>query len=1010
MNVGELAAYLTLDDSQFNAGLGRAKTGLSGISGLAKAAGQAASTLFTTGAASATAMGVALVKAGANYNILQQNSRAALMTLLGSQEKVNAQMEKLDELTSRSPFGKDTFITAQQQLISFGMAAEKVVPTLDAVQNAVAATGGSSQQLSEITYVLAQVQAAGKVTATDLMQLGQRGVDAATLVGSQMGKTGAEVREMITKGKLSASDFIDYLTKGMTAKFGGATDLIKQQWSGAADRIKAAWRDTGAVIAKPFIDPNGGGQAVVWGNLVADTMRSAQRQVTTAMTLIEATAGPTFQKISGDLAKVNTVVSQFNLADALGQLQTLSKYTPLISGAAGALVSFGLAPVPGLKALSTGMAPVLVGMAALVAASPELRGVGSAFTDALSPAVPMLAQGAKGAADLAMTLIDEATPGLTSAATGAGEFLANLAPLIPMAVDAASSLTPLVSGIADLAGWVANLPTPLLASAAAIAAFHSPLGKASTGLVTLAGKAGDAAAGVSLFLGQARQTGVIDAAKQSLSGFGASLAGIASPAGLVSAGLVALTAVVAAYAAEKAQAKAAVQSFVATLDEETGAITSNSRAQVAASFQQDGTIEKYREMGGNVRDLTDAALGNAQAQERVNKVTGEWYNLANGSLLPTLDRHYTMAEAVSSAVDKQSGIVSDSQQAWEDQASQMDSSTDAASRNADAIQTLIDKQNQLAGVAMSVDEAQGKWAEQVNTNAEAIQKLKGYTDDAGNAVAGLGSAVNATGTEWSLNTEAGRLANSTMIDTSKRAWDVIDSLKTQGATQEQLTASMVTSRNEFINTAQQMGLNRQAAERLADKYNLIPNNIVTTISANDQSSGVIKRITTTLAGLPRSKTITIYTDHIQIGRVGGSGMTGLVQANGGIVKYLANGGLENHVAQIAPAGAWRVWAEDETGGEGYIPLAQAKRRRSELIMGQIADKFGGMYIPANRFQTRANGGVDGTTATATRAPTAVSNVWNVTIDAHDLEGLKSIERFMQAIGYQRRMNGFGGGH
>nr|MCW1079627.1 tape measure protein [Streptococcus anginosus] len=83
-------------------------------------------------------------------------------------------MEKLNALASKSPFSKSVFISAQQQLLAFGMDAKKVIPVLDAIQNAVAATGGSSQQLGEITYVLAQIQAAGKITATDLMQLGQR--------------------------------------------------------------------------------------------------------------------------------------------------------------------------------------------------------------------------------------------------------------------------------------------------------------------------------------------------------------------------------------------------------------------------------------------------------------------------------------------------------------------------------------------------------------------------------------------------------------------------------------------------------------------------------------------------------------------------------------------------------------------------------------------------------------------------------------------------------------------
>lgn len=50
---------------------------------------------------------------------------------------------------------------------------------------------------------------------------------------------------------------------------------------------------------------------------------------------------------------------------------------------------------------------------------------------------------------------------------------------------------------------------------------------------------------------------------------------------------------------------------------------------------------------------------------------------------------------------------------------------------------------------------------------------------------------------------------------------------------------------------------------------------------------------------------------------------------------------EQHTAQIAPGGgAVRVWAEPETGGEAYIPLAASKRQRSKVILAQVAKKFG----------------------------------------------------------------------
>ena len=72
--------------------------------------------------------------------------------------------------------------------------------------------------------------------------------------------------------------------------------------------------------------------------------------------------------------------------------------------------------------------------------------------------------------------------------------------------------------------------------------------------------------------------------------------------------------------------------------------------------------------------------------------------------------------------------------------------------------------------------------------------------------------------------------------------------------------------------------------------------------------------------------------------------TSFSSANGNVfpaVKAFANGGLERHVAQIArPSVPYRVWAEPETGGEAYIPLALAKRERSTAILADVADRFG----------------------------------------------------------------------
>ena len=79
---------------------------------------------------------------------------------------------------------------------------------------------------------------------------------------------------------------------------------------------------------------------------------------------------------------------------------------------------------------------------------------------------------------------------------------------------------------------------------------------------------------------------------------------------------------------------------------------------------------------------------------------------------------------------------------------------------------------------------------------------------------------------------------------------------------------------------------------------------------------------------------------------------GVYMAEGGITRAYIDGGIdkleryanggskEQHKAQIAKGGEWRIWAEPETGGESYIPLAKSKRKRSTQILAKTADIFG----------------------------------------------------------------------
>lgn len=326
------------------------------------------------GAGSAvTALGVAALKTGVDYNGMQQQTRAALTTLLGSSEAANAQMDKLDAFAKTSPFAKTVFIQAQQQMIAFGIATSKVIPYMQALNDATAAAGGTGQTLGEIAFVMAQISAAGKITGQDLIQFGQRGINAAELIGSQMGKTGAEIRDDITHGALDANDALDALAAGMSAKYGGAAANVKQTWVGATDRIKAAWRDLSAELAEPLVGKNGGGALIDLANASATLMRNLDKIPAPVKAVVVGLTGLT--GVSG-LAAGAIMVLAPRLVSTQKAVNALATAFPRLKGSLGGLTTAA-------KAGGIALGVAAVGLAAWASTAAEADAQSQALAETL---------------------------------------------------------------------------------------------------------------------------------------------------------------------------------------------------------------------------------------------------------------------------------------------------------------------------------------------------------------------------------------------------------------------------------------------------------------------------------------------------------------------------------------------------------------------------------------------------------------------------------------------------
>lgn len=644
--VGRLFATIELDDQPFNRDIGRARTQLTGLVDTAKTVGRGMSKAFTAAGVATAATTVNLLKQGGAYNQLQQNSRAALTSIMKGSKAANAQMDKLDEFATKSPFSKAVFITAQQQLLGFGMSAEKVLPTLDAIQNAVAATGGSSQQVGELAYVIAQIQSAGKITGQDLMQMGVRGVDAAKLIGESLGKTFDEVRQMITNGTLDVNTALDALTKGMSNKFAGATANIKKQMSGATDRVKAATRDIGAELAKPFIDPHGGGRAVVWVNRYADALRGVQRITGEVMGWVNRRFDQAFKGIDSTLAGVSSALARVDTSKLTSGLDSLVKYGPLLSTVAAGMTAVALRGVPVLGAVN----PMIAAFAALAATSKPVQQALANIAGAAAGLARPLGELARAVGDLLLDALRRSAPLLEAFGRLAVATVDGLIPLGMAAVGVVDALLPLVNVLTGITNVIASVPAPLLAAGAAFLVLKTHAGGLNKTFATV-------------FANLTQYVQASKAMSQALPGLSTGMAGagaavrglgVALKSAFISnlplLAITGLITVLGAFVAQKQKAKQATQEFKDSLDAETGAVTENSAAW--ARKQSEEYVDYAKQIGVSIETVQQALMGEKKAVEEINSAYEEWVTTGTKTKLEQYDRQLQLGSTTRAIQDQ----------------------------------------------------------------------------------------------------------------------------------------------------------------------------------------------------------------------------------------------------------------------------------------------------------------------------------------------------------------------
>ena len=183
-----------------------------------------------------TAPIVALGTVGINYNAQMEQYRTMFTTLTGSAEEADKIISQLQADAQKSPFDSASLIQANQYLISAGVSADDARTDILNLGNAIAATGGGSDELSRMAQNLQQIKNVGKATSQDIKQFANAGINIYGLLAEATGKTVEEVKDMDVTYEELTKAFQMASSEG--GKYYGAMEAQGQTLNGSLSATK----------------------------------------------------------------------------------------------------------------------------------------------------------------------------------------------------------------------------------------------------------------------------------------------------------------------------------------------------------------------------------------------------------------------------------------------------------------------------------------------------------------------------------------------------------------------------------------------------------------------------------------------------------------------------------------------------------------------------------------------------------------------------------------------------
>jgi TP901 family phage tail tape measure protein len=304
-------------------------------------------------------------------------------------------------------------------------------------------------------------------------------------------------------------------------------------------------------------------------------------------------------------------------------------------------------------------------------------------------------------------------------------------------------------------------------------------------------------------------------------GLGGAIGMLGGPWGIAIAGGVAA---LAHFQAESAASKARIESMTEALDAQTGGLTKNNRELAIKTLQESGALKSAKDLGLNLKDVTDAALGNEAAIKRVASAldglrSSQDQAATGGGRIQGQSEQYVRTtrdiNAVNSAITGQNSELNQARSAWRDHAEAMGTSTTASH------------------VATKATHNYAKEIEQAAADVQTLYDAEQKRRDA--AVAAKRDQIALIQTQIEARREAnkGKRTLDEQTKAGRENWNALLDLADQWNQSEgkvrNARGAYKQMRETFIDVAKKMGATDEKAKHLADRFLKFPKRVQTDI-------------------------------------------------------------------------------------------------------------------------------------------------------------------------------------